>query len=706
MIYCLNPDCENPQNPNNHNYCHSCGARLSLLLKNRFKILKALGRGGFGQTYLAEDTDKLHRLCVIKQLLAQGLSSKCNPKVVELFIREAEQLDLLKEHKQIPDLLAYFRENGYLYLAQDYVDGQDLLQELQHQGPFSEDKILDLLLDLLPVLEFIHNRGVIHRDLKPENIMRRIQDSRLVLIDFGVAQKISLGRRTVSGTKVGSPGYFSLEQFSEGKATISSDLYSLGATIFHLMSGLSPSDLWTTQGYGWVKDWEKPLPQPLDQNLFRVINKLLQINVEDRYQSTSEVLADILANVMEPQVAAPFLAQDLIIGTPSPLIHSTHFRKTLLDPLPSFLKPLSHPTIVVAEFTGSHPFKSIRDNFRENRRRFLKLFLLGGVGWGSAVLLKTMGRGSTPSSVSSKLRLKSAQKTPQPPPPKIQSPPGASLVPFEFEVVNVNAIGKLIERRQHSAQFFSENLGRATILEMVAIPGGTYQMGSPLEEWGRLSHEGPQHEVKVAGFYMGKFQITQAQWQAIMGSNPSNFNGAQRPVERVSWIDAMEFCRRLSQKSEREYRLPSEAEWEYACRAGTKTPFYFGETITTDLANYRGTDISTEATFDSGEYSSGPKGQYRQQTLAVGSFPANAFGLYDMHANVLEWCQDTWQGSYTGAPVDGSAWIEHPDRKALRIVRGGSWVNIAKVCRSASRAKYYPNYKNNAFGIRVVCSMP
>lgn len=240
MIYCLNPDCEKPLNQDNGKYCQSCGTELILLLRHRYKIIQPLGRGGFGKTYLAEDTDKLNQVCVIKQLFYQGQSSSANQKIVELFMREAEQLDRLKANQQIPDLIAYFKDGEYLYLAQEYVDGQDLLKELHQQGQFGESKIKELFLELLPILEFIHERGVIHRDLKPDNIMRRREDGRLFLIDFGVARQTSMSQKTFTGTKVGSPGYFAVEQFSEGKATASSDLYSLGATAFHLLTGKYP----------------------------------------------------------------------------------------------------------------------------------------------------------------------------------------------------------------------------------------------------------------------------------------------------------------------------------------------------------------------------------------------------------------------------------------------------------------------------------
>ncbi len=183
---------------------------------------------------------------------------------------------------------------------------------------------------------------------------------------------------------------------------------------------------------------------------------------------------------------------------------------------------------------------------------------------------------------------------------------------------------------------------------MMSIPAGTFLMGSPENELKRESNEGPQHEVRVSQFFMARYLVTQAQWRAVaemspvereLDVDPSSFKGANRPVEKVSWDDAVEFCARLSAHTGRPYRLPTEAEWEYACRAGTKTPFHFGETITTDLANYRGTD-SEEYNW-SGSYGSGPKGEYREETTVVDHFDvANAFGLCDMHGNVWEWCQD------------------------------------------------------------------
>jgi formylglycine-generating enzyme required for sulfatase activity len=261
----------------------------------------------------------------------------------------------------------------------------------------------------------------------------------------------------------------------------------------------------------------------------------------------------------------------------------------------------------------------------------------------------------------------------------------------KFETVTVDETGQIIKRDSNKqAKFFKDNLGNGITLEMVYIPGGSFKMGSPAGEKGRDSSESPQHDVNVPAFFMGRFEVTQEQYQQVMGKNLSHFQGAKRPVERVNWNDAIAFCNKLSQKTGRKYRLPSEAEWEYACRAGTKTPFYFGETITTELANYDG----------SYTYAAEPKGKYRGQTTEVGSFPPNAFGLYDMHGNVLEWCQDTWHDSYKGAPDDGSAWVDNDND--YHLLRGGSWYYYPENCRSADR-HFIPDHLYLPVGFRVVC---
>jgi formylglycine-generating enzyme required for sulfatase activity len=226
---------------------------------------------------------------------------------------------------------------------------------------------------------------------------------------------------------------------------------------------------------------------------------------------------------------------------------------------------------------------------------------------------------------------------------------------------------------------------------MVYLPGDTFMMGSPKNSEGRLDSQSPQHQVTVPAFFAGKYPITQAQWQAVMGNNPSGFPGKKRPVENVSWDDAVEFCGKLSLQTGKKYRLLSEAEWEYACRAGTTTPFDFGETITPDLVNYNRYEPP---------YAKAPTGLLRRETTDVGSFPPNAFGLYDMHGNVAEWCSDTWHEDFNGAPTDGSSW-ETGTLRNTRVLRGGSFFCRAVACRSAYRVRELVDCGFTIMGFRV-----
>jgi len=289
--------------------------------------------------------------------------------------------------------------------------------------------------------------------------------------------------------------------------------------------------------------------------------------------------------------------------------------------------------------------------------------------------------------------------------------PALSTFEFDFEVVTVDANGNEATREWKSAEQRREVLAEGVDLEMVLLEGGSFLLGAPRGEG--IDRERPQHRVTLPSFWMGKYPITQAQWQAVaampkvereLDPDPSNFKGDNRPVEQVSWYEAVEFCQRLSQHTNKEYSLPSEAAWEYACRAATTTPFHFGETITTALANYCGQDREINGKTYSGSHGSGPKGEFREQTTNVGSFPANAFGLCDMHGNVWEWCLDHRHTNYASAPTDGSAWLS-ADENSRRVLRGGSWYNSPRNCRSAYR-NLNPEDRFNLVGFRVSCAAP
>jgi formylglycine-generating enzyme required for sulfatase activity len=325
-----------------------------------------------------------------------------------------------------------------------------------------------------------------------------------------------------------------------------------------------------------------------------------------------------------------------------------------------------------------------------------------------AVLILMLGGGIGSVSVIARAVLTRPKKSLELPP----LPQGLTLQSFKFEVVQVNPQGKIIKRTPAQAQSFQERLPGKIPLEMVAIPGGEFLMGSPASEAGHWDDESPQHQVSIRPFYMGKYEVTQQQWRAVASlpkvdknfePESAAFQGKNRPVENVILIDALEFCKRLSQATGRHYRLPSESEWEYACRAGTTTPYYFGSTLTSELANY---DPKSTGVGMSGE---------------VGQYPPNVFGLYDMHGNIAEWCRDTWRFSYEDPPSGGSAWVWSgsfeneptgmdgrpllapvPEGAMSHVMRGGSFYNNSATNRSAARTRGYPG---EGVGFRVVCEV-
>ena len=281
---------------------------------------------------------------------------------------------------------------------------------------------------------------------------------------------------------------------------------------------------------------------------------------------------------------------------------------------------------------------------------------------------------------------------------KIFRPSSIVIKSFDFDAVSTN--GKTLKQQKGNTKYFTEDLGDSITLDMVEVPSGKFTMG--LAPYSRFLDEWPNHLVTVKSFYIGKYEVTQAQWSAIaelpkvkidLKKTPSKrFRGDDLPVEMVSWEEAVEFCRRLTQATGRPYRLPSEAEWEYAFRAKTTTLFYFGEKITTDLANYRG------------EYETKQQGIDRKRIMPVGSFAPNSFGLFDMCGNVQEWCEDDYHSNYKGAPIDGSTWENN--ERTTKVFRNCAWDSDGFWCRSTQRFGLDPHEKIASLGFRIVTVLP
>ena len=713
-ICCLNPDCTKPENADGTKFCITCGTPLTIL-RNHYRPLSLLSdEGGFGRTYLAEDLDRLNEKCVIKQLCPQKQGTAVFGKVKDLFDDEAKQLQQLGEHPQIPQLLAYFEEDGYLYLVQQYVEGKTI--DRLHNLCWSETEVREFLNNILPVFEFIHGKKVIHRDIKPNNIMRRDDNGQYILIDFGASKDFAATVAT-RGTKIGTQGYAAHEQILSGEAFNSSDLFSLGATCFFLLTRVDPYELLLEQGYQWVKQWPTHLQQPISDELKQVLDKLLQKDRSDRYQSATEVLTalETIAQQQQsqtPSSSSPTIAQQKQSQTPSaaPSTVAQQLSQTPSSSSPTIAQQKQSQTSsstspTIAQQKQSQPIQPTQIQTpsqpqQKNRRKFLQYLGYGGIGVVSVGVFAVIRKLLTPSPI-----------------PPIPSPTptvgGFPLETFSFETVKVDPQGNIIQRQTKQGTQFAVDLGNDVFLDMVQIPGGTFMMGSPESEEGRDDDEA-QQQVTVDDFYIGKYEVTQEQWQAIMGNNPASFKkGGKYPVEKVSWNDCQEFCEKLSEKTGLTFTLPTEAQWEYACRGGTTTPFYYGETLSTDIANYNGKYV----------YGESKKGVYRQETTEVGSFPANGFGLHDMHGNVWEWCQDDYEKNYQANNKNFQQDANKVTANAVTLVsasfapnillannsqykslQGGSWVSIPNNCRSAIRVNDYRREdRNDNGGFRVVC---
>ena len=653
MSLCINPSCSKPQNPDNLLFCETCGS--GLLLQNRYRVVVRLGGGGFGDTFEINEV-RTNKTKVLKVL------TNNSQKAIEAFKQEAEVLSQLN-HPSIPKVEpgAYFEhysrnsKTPIHCFVMEKIEGENLHEYMKKNSlrPINQTTAIEWLKDLLIILEQVHNKNFFHRDIKPSNVMLRAGDTQLVLIDFGTVREVTNTVMIQQGGVTGfnSPGYTPSEQLT-GNAVKQSDFFALGRTFVYLLTGKEPLDQEMYDSYHATLNWRNYAPQ-ISKMLADLLDEMMQTLYKDRPQNTQEILQRIakIEKALQPPPPKPQLQ-------PQPIKYQP--------------KPIS------------------QKQKNTTRRDFIQTVSLVVGGAVIAVVGQNLFSGNKNQTSTPKITTSPNTPNPTPEPtPKITTPP---LQTFSFEVVTTDATGSITNRRNASAKYFTEDLGNGVLLEMVEIPGGTFMMGSPANEAERDSDESPKHQVTVPSFCMGKYELTQAQYQAIMGNNPANFKGNNRPVENVSWDDAVAFCQKLSQRTGKKYRLPSEAEWEYACRAGTTTPFYFGESITPELVNYDGNY----------PYASAPKGQYRQQTTDVGTFPPNAFGLYDMHGNVLEWCQDDYQENYINAPTDGSA--STVLSATYKLLRGGSWHYDARNCRSALRAGHLRGNRLNDCGFRVVSS--
>jgi eukaryotic-like serine/threonine-protein kinase len=656
------------------------------LLRNRYRIEKALAAGGFGETYLAVDLDYPGQpKVVVKHLKPQQSDPKTLELARRLFESEARVLaELGKNSDRIPTLHAYFEEQGEFYLVQEFIEGQTLTAELrQARGKLPEAQVIEILQEILAGLQEMHKKDKIHRDLKPDNIIRRAQDGQLVLIDFGAVKEIrqiSLAANNAMPSAtipIGTKGYMPTEQ-AMGFPRLASDVYAVGAIGIQCLTGKHPGGLFDEAAL--ALRWQHLCA--VSSGLAALVEKMVEQHANDRYADGMEAGEAIEQFLAAGQPPTPKM--------PAPAAPTQQFQPPAPAPTQKVYVPPATPTV-----KAKNPTPANNPGIDDAGRRKLLKFL----GWGGSGVVGTLLLARFLPKESSIIGTSSTD---------VKNNQAPDLSKISFASVRLDKAGKILEKPAGAAMAFREDLGNGVSLAMVKIPAGKFMMGQTASEKQELlrvlkeddykafyANELPQHQVTLPEFYLGQTLVTQAQWQAIMGNNPASFKGdGKLPVDSVSWLDAIEFCRKLSQKTGRTYRLPSEAEWEYACRAGTTTPFAFGEAITPAVVNYNGNF----------PYSGAAKGEFREKTTPVGIFPANAFGLYDMHGNLWEWCLDEWVDNYNNAPVDGSARgdINSRDSGKQRLLRGGSWFNGAWICRSANRSYRAASDRSNIYGLRVV----
>jgi len=620
------------------------------LLDGRYLIGRVLGKpGGFGVTYLARDT-RLEVLAAVKEYLPRDLAARHRDGTsvvphsdedgelfrngLDGFLEEARLLARF-DHEYIVRVTDFFRQNGTGYLVMDYYDGVSLAEYMERKDRVFKQKIaVAVMTRILDGLREAHEKGVLHRDVKPRNIYLTRQ-GKPVLLDFGAARYFA-GEATRSLSVVLTAGFAPYEQYHRrGEQGPWTDVYGCAATLYYMVTGRTPPEATDRR----VRDDLVPpseIVPGLSPEFDAAVMKGLAAEASHRPQSARE-FQDMLAGL--PKAKREGETESEKAPAPPPSVEKTEKPavRTVHESVPETWMPRGS-TVEEKPEDGEHSGVEARERGNETGREM-------------------------PSS----------------------APP--VYVGYDHRKVEQRV-------RERFPEKFIENPKAGDIwkepvtgMELVRVPGGRFRMGSPGSEKGRYSDEGPVHEVYVDGFWMGKYEVTQEQWERVMGSgsNPSRYKGRNHPVENVSWNDAHELVQKLNQREgSGKFRLPTEAEWEYACRAGSPGKYCFGddERPLSRYAWYRGNSGGG--------------------THPAGRLDPNDFGLYDMHGNVWEWCSDWYDPDYYGNSPRSNP--RGPSSGSYRVLRGGGWYYSAGICRSAYRNLNSPDTRRNDYGFRLVLS--
>jgi formylglycine-generating enzyme required for sulfatase activity len=618
----------------------------------RFRIMKVIGSGTMGVVLQVEDQN-LKRIAALKLLLKQEKGS-AKAAQIERFLLEAQSAASI-DHPCIAQVFEINQYQGRWCIVMEFMEGGSIADLVKSTGPIPPGRAALLFADAARGLAAAHEMGIIHRDIKPANLMLT-RKGRCKLVDFGLAKLDSVTHPFATDDQllVGTPDYVAPEVAHRKGATSASDIYGLGVSLYASLTGETPFRGKTIQEILQKHIVETPPDvRKKAPNCPPAVAELIRNSLAKK--PGDRPTAEAFAAVLQTEVAAA-LATDSPSAMPSSRLGGSSMG--------------SGRSMSSAALDPGSPASSF----------WLKIAGLGlaAVGmialaiWGIIYLAN-----------------QSAQQN-----------LGPTALTAAGAAASSTGNGSIIPAKPSSGATLTNTIG----MHLVYVPPSDFQMGSPPDEQGRDVDERQFKATLSHGFHIGSTAVTQKQWAQVMGAHyvstdgvhpdelmGEHFIGDNFPINCVSWNEANEFCRRLSAKENKNYQLPTEAQWECACRAGTTTPFSFGSKLTAESANID--PLSPYGAPAPAEQKDDP-----MRPMPVGSFPPNAWGLYDMHGNVMQWCRD-WYGDYPlGSATDPSG----PETGEARVVRGGSWLHPAVIARSASRWSYPPVVRTNYIGFRVV----
>ena len=695
----------------------------STLQGGKYRIIKKLGQGGFGITYLAENT-LLEGKVAIKEFFFKEycerddstsrvtIPTSGNREIVERFkqkfIKEARTIFKLN-HPNIVRIFDVFEENGTAYYVMEYIEGESLGDMVKRRGAIPEAEALGYVKDAASALVYIHGKNINHLDIKPSNLVLRKEDGKVLVIDFGVAKQYdAVTSEGTTTTPVGiSHGYSPAEQYRKnGVQAFSpqSDVYALAATLFKLLTGNTPPEAMEIQDEGL------PVDELLEQHISRPVISAIAMAMKGRHERTQSV-AEFISNLSsDDTVVIPNSAE--VERKRKEAEEKAAKEKAEAERKRKEAEEKAAKEKAEAERNRKETEeKAAKEKAEAERKREEAEEKAAKEKAEAERKREETEEKAAKEKAEAECKRKDSEEMGE-----VESRPTKSLFKSIWlwstvAAVVIVAVWQMIPSNSPTIgnANYTPNVktfyANGVSFEMVEVRGGTFRMGATSEQGSDADSddEYPVHSVTLSGYYIGKTEVTQALWKAVMGSNPSRFKGDNMPVECVSWNDCQEFIRKLNSLPVQTFRLPTEAEWEFPCRGGNNSRGYkySGSNNLGSVAwcvdNNGGTThtVDIKAPNELGIYDM--NGNSGGKTHPVGTKVPNELGIYDMSGNVWEWCND-WYGDYTTNPQKNPT---GPLSGSDRVNRGGSWFDIACHCCSSFRRCDIPAKCIPLLGLRL-----